>query len=48
MTDMVYDFYDTSAILAHDSIESLFNGEGVDYVSHFVLSELEDINLIYR
>ena len=43
MTDMVYDFYDTSAILAHDSIESLFNGEGVDYVSHFVLSELEDI-----
>lgn len=39
---MVIDFYDTSALLSYENPESLFS-YGLNYVSHFVLSELEDI-----
>ena len=39
---MVIDFYDTSALLSYENPENLFSN-GLNYVSHFVLSELEDI-----
>lgn len=39
---MVIDFYDTSALLAIENIETFFN-IGHNYISHFCLSELEAI-----
>lgn len=39
---MVIDFYDTSALLAIENIETFFN-IGYNYISHFCLSELEAI-----
>ena len=39
---MVIDFYDTSALLAIENIETFFS-IGHNYISHFCLSELEEI-----
>ena len=41
---MVIDFYDTSALLALKEII----GPGINYISHFVLAELEQIKTSFN